>query len=279
MLPIKRPYEYAIIRELTHHKALDMNELFAKIRKYIDNPNLDSFNHSVKNLLLEFGSVTDKKNNIKVIEKSNNQIRLSDDFSNIFENNRYTDIINNSISYGLARYHHEFDRKVAPYPFVELYHEYSKTEIYTLSLFDKNVSGLLMSGLIRIEKEYYLTVNLIKGDVHDSINYDDYFIDQNNFHWQSPGSTRTTNETGKNLVNHKELGFNLHLFVRKSATEATKGKGYSRDFTYLGKVFVEEHKGEAPISFKLKFEHRVPNDIYQRLTYDYTKEKENEKAN
>lgn len=279
MLPIKRPYEYAILRELTHYKALEMNELFSKMKKYIDNPNLDSFNHSVKNLLLEFGSVTDKKNNIKVIEKSNSQIRLSDDFSNVFDNNTYTDIINNTISYGLARYHHEFDRKVAPYPFVDLYHEYSKTEIYTLSLFDKNVSGLLMSGLIRIEKEYFLTVNLVKGDVHDSINYDDYFIDQSTFHWQSPGSTRTTNETGKNLVNHKELGFNLHLFVRKSATEATKGKGYSRDFTYLGKVFVEEYVGEAPISFKLKFEHRVPNDIYQRLTYDYTKEKENEKTN
>lgn len=34
-----------------------------------------------------------------------------------------------------------------------------------------------MLGLIRIEKEYFLIVNLVKGDVYDSINYDDYFID------------------------------------------------------------------------------------------------------
>lgn len=71
MLLIKCFYEYVIIRELIYYKVLDMNELFVKIKKYIDNFNLDSFNYLVKNLFLEFGLVIDKKNNIKVIEKLN----------------------------------------------------------------------------------------------------------------------------------------------------------------------------------------------------------------
>ena len=278
-LPIKRVYEYAILKELMNTKSLTLSELFGQMKKYVNSPDNNSYKHAVQNLYFKFASKTDKNKYIKLISLDNSMIRLSEDFYKVLNVISFSDVIKDTISYGLARYHHEFDRVEAPFPNVQLYHEYSKADIYTLARFDKNVQGLLMSGVVRIGNEYFLTVNLEKGNVSDSINYHDYFIDQNKFHWQSQNHTTQTNDTGMNLIHHEARGINLHMFVRKSATEGTDNKGYSRNFTYLGKVFMDKYNGEAPISFELKFEHRVPNDIYQRLTYDYTKEKDNEKTN
>lgn len=273
MLPIKRVYEFAIIIELIKHHSINLKTLYDGMKKYIDNPNIESFNHAIDNLNFKFSDKRDIKQYIKLIELSKNEIKLSKKFGELLKDTYATDIIKDTLSYGLARYHHEFDRTVAPYPYVKLYHEYSKTDMYTLGLFDKNVQGLLMQGVVRIGMDYFLTVNLIKENVHESIDFDDYFIDQNRFHWQSQNNTTPRNETGKNLINHQELGFNLHLFVRKTATDAKGGKGYSNDFIYLGKVFVEKYEGEAPISFELRFEHTVPADVYEKLTYNYSKGK------
>jgi len=278
-LPIKRVYEYAILKELLINKSLTLDELFSHMKKYVNRPNNDSYRHAVQNLYFKFSSKTDKNKYLKLISLDDSTIGLSESFANVLNLHSFNDIIKDTISYGLARYHHEFDRVETPFPHVHLYHEYSKTDIYTLAQFDKNVQGLLMSGVVRIGNDYFLTVNLEKGDVADSINYHDYFIDQNTFHWQSQNHSTQTNETGMNLINHLDLGINLHMFVRKSATEAKDNKGYSRDFIYLGKVFVDKYEGSAPITFEFKFEHKVPNDIYEKLTFNYTEEKTDEKAN
>ena len=68
------------------------------------------------------------------------------------------------------------------------------------------------------------------------------------------------------IINYKEIGLKIYLFIKKSDGEGT-------DFYYMGKVFpvdymqteIKNDKGQKlPImNFKMKLEHSVREDIYK----------------
>lgn len=276
LLPINRIYEFGILKDLIKHKNGNLDDLFLKMKRYIDNPCRADFDHAIRLLEQEFMSITEIKKYGLCIENSNQIIKLTDQFEIILQDEFFYDIINDSLNYGISRYIHEYGRTVDNFPASRLYMAYPKKDIFTLARYDKNVSGALMSGVFRIDKDYFFTVNLHKHNVSDSIDYKDHFIDRKNFQWQSQNSRSQTSNDGINIINHKELGYNLHLYVRKTATENADKAGFSEKFIYLGKVDVKSFEGNKPITFQLKLQNEVPLDIYQKLTKHYRKNDENE---
>lgn len=89
-----------------------------------------------------------------------------------------------------------------------------------------------------------LLVTLNKQGKSSDHQYHDYFIDQENFHWQSQNSSGPDNKRGQQIIFHEKLGSRVFLFVR--GNKLTSGK--ASPFKFYGEVFYESHEGSKPMS-------------------------------
>lgn len=132
-----------------------------------------------------------------------------------------------------------------------------------LSNYEKKHSSFRGSGLISNENEWFLFVDLHKEeDIKESINYKDEFISRSLFQWQTPNNTSQASDRGKGIIQNKERGINLHLFVRKYKEIDRKIQPY----IYIGKGDTVEFAGEKPITVKLKLQNKIPENLYTEFT-------------
>lgn len=262
-LPIKRPYEFAIIKYLINHDNLTVDTAITEIARYLDSVNENTIIHSFKTLNQDFYDSAQKNNNIKLFNyQDNNLIKLLP-FEKILKNKDYKYMIEDLINYGLIRYEKQFGSKNYGEPFLKLYEQYQMVDIALLSNYEKTHSSFRGSGLITNGSEYFLFVDLHKGDtVKESINYKDEFINSKNFQWQTPNSTSTTSERGKNIIFNKERKINLHLFIRKYKEIDRSIQPY----IYIGKGNTLSYQGEKPITINLELENKVPGNLYIEFT-------------
>lgn len=126
--------------------------------------------------------------------------------------------------------------------------EYMREEIP--ALFGKEFNpGNWQAGHVVLadKKSHILFVTLNKQGKQDEHKYHDYFMDEHTFHWQSQNATSPESKKGRELINHEELGLNVHLFVRENKL-APNNK--AAPFMYYGKVHYLKHSGSKPISFE-----------------------------
>ena len=101
-----------------------------------------------------------------------------------------------------------------------------------LSNYRKSDSSIRGSGLLCYGYHYFLFVDLHKeADIKDSINFQDEFINERFFQWQSPKSTAQSSERGKNIIYNKDRNIHLHLFIRKYK----QFDGTTEPYIYIGK--------------------------------------------
>lgn len=80
-----------------------------------------------------------------------------------------------------------------------------------------------------------------KAEAH---RYQDRWIDEHTFHWQSQNATTPESKRGQEIIHHQVRDIAIHLFVRE--TKLTSGKG--APFTYHGRVQYQSHSGSRPMS-------------------------------
>ena len=269
LLPAKRPYEFVILKELFNAKdhQLKVGDIFSKLDKYIENPLKVTFDASVNFLC---GANFDANE-----LKSYQQIMLKKDGDTLSLNRSVIEFLNNqhnlkewvqdALEYGLRRYEAEFGTTNYGIPFFKLHARYSMRDTGLLCNYQKKHSAINRQGLFTfLKSDYLLFVDLYKEEgIKESINYDDNFVSPNEFHWQSPNSTKQESEIGSNLINNADNKVNLHLFVRKYP----KVENVTSTYVYLGKVntIKGSAKGNKPISMRFKLENEVPSDLYETL--------------
>ncbi len=159
-------------------------------------------------------------------------------------------------------------RGFVPYPDfpLELHAHYSNFEIqaaFGRDLFEG--SGQSGVGVLHFPwcKAYALLITLTKSekDFSPSTMYRDYPISKNLFHWESQSNTKQDSETGKNLIQHLERGYSIHLFVRQNST--TEKRNVTVPFQYMGKGNFESFKNECPIEIVWKMEHALPGELLE----------------
>jgi SOS-response transcriptional repressor LexA len=143
---------------------------------------------------------------------------------------------------------------------IHLHRSFFREEIPDLFGLEFN-TGLWQSGHVcpKIHPDQFLLVTLNKqGKIKDH-QYHDYFIDQENFHWQSQNSSAPTGTKGKAIINHALNNSRVHLFVRKNKLEANKGAPfyYCGDLKYLG------HKGEKPMNVEWLLERPLGEELFK----------------
>ncbi|MGJ7922196.1 DEAD/DEAH box helicase [Neobacillus sp. LXY-4] len=262
-LPIKRVYEFLIIRYLLEHKKIDLQIAKQKILKELDNVDDDSIIHAFECLNQNYYDSMQKKSKPKLFQYQEGQLIKTQLFSGILENEDYFKYIDDIITYGIFRYEKEFQHEYYGVPHFKLYEQYQMIDAALLSNYRKIHSSFRGSGLLTNSNEYFLFVDLHKeADVKESINYKDKFFNPREFQWQSVNNTTQESNRGKDIIFNKQRGINLHLFIRKYK----EIDGKTEPYIYIGKGNVVHFEGNKPITVKMELENEVPASLYTEFT-------------
>lgn len=262
-LPLKRIYEFVILKYLLEHSTISVDMAKREILKYTDSVNDDSILHSFECLNQDYYDSVQKNNGIKIVEYKDGILHKTSVFNEVLENEVYRDYVHDIVLYGIHRYEKEFSKDDYGIPHFKLFEQYKMIDAALLSNYRKIHSAFRGSGLLTNGNDYFLFIDLHKEEnIKESIKYKDKFIDQKFFQWQTPNATAPSSERGKNIIFNKDRGINLHLFVRKYK----EIDGKNEPFIYIGKGNSVEHEGEKPITVKIELENEIPSRLYTEFT-------------
>jgi len=111
-------------------------------------------------------------------------------------------------------------------------------------------AGSWNSGHVVIPERnaHVLLVTLNKQGKAEDLRYQDHWIDERHFHWQTQNQTAADGKRGREIINHEALGIALHLFVRENKLE----NGKAAPFRYYGQVKYQSHSGSRPMSVRFE---------------------------
>jgi superfamily II DNA or RNA helicase/HKD family nuclease len=91
----------------------------------------------------------------------------------------------------------------------------------------------------------------------DRVQYHDYAISPDRFHWQTQNMAGVRNATGRRYLDSGTNGWRFQLFVREDADSA---------YIALGPVTLEAHEGDRPISIVWKLKIPMPAEVFRRFS-------------
>jgi superfamily II DNA or RNA helicase len=263
MLPLKRIYEFAIIRFLLENEKITFEIAKKQILKIIDFVDDDSIYHAFECLNQNFMDSVQSKSYPKLFDYVQDKLVKTRLLTDLLQNEEYKKYIEDIINYGIFRYEKEFKGAYYGIPHFKLYEQYQMIDAALLSNYRKIHSSFRGSGLLSNGNEYFLFIDLHKEeDIEERLNYNDRFINERYFQWQTPNSTSQNTERGQNIIYNKQRGINLHLFVRKYR----EIDGKNEPFIYIGKGETVHFEGEKPITVQIKLDNEIPPTLYTEFT-------------
>lgn len=100
----------------------------------------------------------------------------------------------------------------------------------------------------------FITLNKSDKDYSPTTMYNDYSINEYQFHWQSQSTTADSSPTGQRYIHHRQRGSKILLFVRESKNDIAGTAPY----TFLGPAFYVQHKGSRPMNIIWQLENPIP---------------------
>ena len=138
------------------------------------------------------------------------------------------------------------------YKGLEVHGCYSKDEIFILfgkQTEDRTMQGFAM-GVYRVEELntelFFVTLNKSDRDFSPSTQYDDYFISDKRFHWQSQGTDGHAG-SGQRFVEQRTTGRRFILFVREDKKD---GYGNTSPFYCMGLLDYIHSSGDFPMNIE-----------------------------
>ena len=93
----------------------------------------------------------------------------------------------------------------------------------------------------------------------ERVQYKDYAISPELFHWESQNATSPSSPTGQRYLDRKSHDSQILLFTREAAEDET---GVTMPYTCLGQVDYVQHKCEKPIAITWKLQRAMPADVF-----------------
>ncbi|ORT99912.1 hypothetical protein D081_1493 [Anaerovibrio sp. JC8] len=138
---------------------------------------------------------------------------------------------------------------------LDLHCAYTKDQILVAMDYFK-ISSMRQGVLYISDKNtdlFLVTINKSDKEYSPSTMYDDYFISDEFFHWQSQSTTSDTSRTGQRYIHHKEQGSTILLFVR----DYKKNEMGTTPYTFVGPVKYVKHTGSRPMNITWKLERPI----------------------
>lgn len=261
-LPLKWPYEFAVLYVAIRSKKIGVAEVLESLRNRFSieitaSEHQEHIHRAMQRLSMSYKK---QKWTFGEYDEEEKTFMIDDIIQNVWQHSWITKYLEVRLEFGFK----EFQRTHRPDVFfkgeerVVLYQNYSRKDLYYL--FKATVSeDAWREGVSVVDNNYLLFITLIKGDdVEDRIKYHDYFMSRSDFHWQSRNDTSHASSRGQNYIKHKEKGLNIHLFVRKYK----KRFGDTLPFMYLGKVDYVRSHGDKPMNIIWKLQNPLPDEVY-----------------
>ncbi|MTT31796.1 DUF3427 domain-containing protein [Terrilactibacillus sp. BCM23-1] len=260
-LPLKRVYEFSILKYLVSHESITIDAARNEILKVVEDVTGDSIHHTFERLNQDFDDKRQKEREMRlcVYDSEEGILSRTNTFSEVLTGEQYKRFILDVLNYGIFRYEKKFGAKNYGVPHFKLYEQYTMIDTAILSNYRKTHSSFRGSGLVTNGKDYFLFIDLHKEeDIKETINYKDHFISQSAFQWQSPNTKSQASKQGQNIIHNKDYGIRLHLFIRKYR----KLDGQSEPFIYIGTGDVYKYEGNKPITTEIALHHEIPTSLY-----------------
>lgn len=144
---------------------------------------------------------------------------------------------------------------------LSLHGRYSRSEILSAVGFQTpSVRPLSDSGCLSLtdEKIEILFVTLDKSQGFDEcVQYQDFAVAPDLFHWQTQNRARPSNASGKRYTESPTNGWSFQLFVRENRESA---------YVALGPVELVSHSGEAPISINWRLLSPLTAELFRKFS-------------
>lgn len=149
---------------------------------------------------------------------------------------------------------------------LDLYAKYSRAEILMALGYNHGERFITSQGGVEPYHDkkiliLFVTLNKVERDFSPTTMYDDYAIDPNHFHWQSPNAASANTPQGMQLIHHEDMGYRILLFVREAKKEFGS---VASAFHYLGPVRYQSHSGSKPMSMVWRMENPIPSFIERK---------------
>jgi hypothetical protein len=261
-LPIKRVYEFVILKYLLNNDFCDVDIAFKILNKYLNRVDKETIIHSFLYLRQDFLDSAQKNRYLKLIEFDGKVAKKTKEFKELLKNENYKKIFLNSLNFGIYNYEEEFSSTDFGKPFFKLYSKYNMLNIAKLCNFPKIHSSFRGSGFLKYENDFFLFINLEKEKFSKSANYHNAFLSKDIFTYQSKPSHSSDKGDGQRLCENKKFEVKLHIFVRKYVQIDKK----TQDFIYLGVANTLKYWDNKPISLELKLENPLSEKLFEEFT-------------
>jgi hypothetical protein len=142
---------------------------------------------------------------------------------------------------------------------LKLWESYAREQIPALFGAEFNKS-IWQSGFVMLPGNALLLVTLEKAGVASEFQYEDKFLSPELIQWQSQNRTSQASKVGQSLLNHRDRGIRVHLFVRRKKRSATGG---GAPFTYCGELNFVNWQGDRPITIQWRLASKLPDRLWK----------------
>lgn len=252
LLPLVRPYEFAIIKALMNAEPHSLSRLKESVYSFWPHDD-KQFQHALGHLQNRLFSEKEKFEISPLIieDKGNYKANFS------ISTNRFNDFLNDLLDYGLQRYLSEFGNQAVG---LTLYHNYTTEQFMLITM--QNTTRYFKGTKFEEDGTTYILANLKKDlDEDHHLNYKDKFVNDHIFQWESETNCTMTNGTGLRVKNTKVA----HLFIRKAKNE----DGVLIPFTYIGTGKFKDIMPSTNPKNTLIVEIEIDQPIPEYLHYDF----------
>jgi superfamily II DNA or RNA helicase/HKD family nuclease len=257
----KRLEESLIIKFLIESGKLSVNELKEHIfNKYHYHVSDDTIKSCVSNLNFEF-----VRKEEKIIFVRDNSFHFHSEFIELLSNSIFKRFLLDSVYYSIYVFDSTYNKEYYKNGLI-LYNKYSRKDVCRLLNWEKDISSTVY-GYRTHGGDTPCFVTYHKSDaIESTINYNDHFINQSTFAWESRSNRRLKSNEILNLINSNRI----LLFVKKQDGEGT-------DFYFMGDVSIipdSIEQGTMPesklpvVHFKFHLQQPVIQSLYHYITTD-----------
>ncbi len=261
----KRVEESLILKILIETNELAVNKLKDVVfEKYHYSISDNTIKSCINNLNFEF--IRKKE---KIIFEKDNSLYFHEEFKSALNNPIFNQFLIDSINYSIYAFDVLFKEEYYNNGLI-LYNKYSRKDVCRLLNWEKDISSIVY-GYRTYNGNTPCFVTYHKSELIDNtINYNDHFINQSTFAWESRSNRTLESKEIKEVINSNRI----LLFVKKQDGEGT-------DFYFMGDVSIVPdsiEQGLMPesnlpvVHFKFQLQEPVIDSLYQYITTDKTKQ-------
>lgn len=130
---------------------------------------------------------------------------------------------------------------------------YTRNQILAaVGYFDQTLMPAFREGVLHLEAEktdlFFVTLNKSEKDYSEATMYEDYYISEELFHWQSQNNVKRDSAVAERYRKHQQNDHDILMFVR----ENRKLGSITSPYKFIGKIDYQDDHGTQPVSFVWK---------------------------